>query len=80
MIRKLGWFNALILVFVLGLIALLYWLTLEDPVDPCADPQTDISAAVLGDESGDQDALVNRAIIMRGACDKGEQIGGDKNE
>jgi hypothetical protein len=55
-------------VFVVGLIALLYWLTLAEPVtDPCAEPQTDISGAVLSD-GGDQDALVNRAIIMKAKC------------
>lgn len=80
MIRKIGWFNALILAFVLGLVALLYWLTLDEPEDPCADPQTDISAAVLGDETADQDALVNRAIIVRGACDKTEQSKEDESE
>lgn len=56
--------------FVIGLVALLYWLTLYEPEDPCAGQQGDVSAAVLADEAGDQDALVNRAIIMRGRCQK----------
>ena len=50
----------------------LYWLTAEDPADPC-DPQLDISAAILADENGDQDGLANRAIIMRGACDENSE-------
>ncbi len=54
---------------VILLIAVLAWLTLVDE-DPCTNPQSDISAAVLADEDGDQDALVNRAIIVRGDCEK----------
>ncbi len=50
------------------LTAALYWLTLEE-ADPCAAPQADISAALLA-EGGDGDALANRAILMRGACDE----------
>jgi hypothetical protein len=45
------------------------WLSLTDE-DPCANPQADISAAVLADQEGDQDALVNRAIIMKNECNK----------
>ena len=66
---KPTWFKALIFFFVTGMIALLYWLTLVEPEDPCADPQADVSGAVLADDPDSQDALVNRAIIMRGACD-----------
>ena len=46
--------------------------TLTEPADhdPCAYPQSDIGAAVLGDGAGDQDALVNRAMLMRAACEK----------
>lgn len=59
--------------FVVFIIAVMAWLTLSGTEeDPCADPQTDISAAVIADEAGDQDALVNRAIIMRGKCKKTE--------
>ena len=58
-----------VVVFVLAAIALLFWLTWsEEQADPCADPQGDVSAAVLADETGDQDALANRAIIQRGGC------------
>ncbi len=49
------------------LIAVLAWLTLSEQ-DPCANPQADISGAALADPDGDQDALVNRAIIMKGKC------------
>ncbi|MCB1842494.1 MAG: hypothetical protein KDI09_05985 [Halioglobus sp.] len=54
--------------FILGLVALLYWLTLYEPEDPCKDLQQDVGGAILADEAGDQDALVNRAIILRGRC------------
>lgn len=57
-------------VFVVFLVAVLAWLTMPATEDPCAEPQSDISAAVLADESADQDALVNRAIILKGACNK----------
>jgi hypothetical protein len=57
----------------LSLIAALAWLTLEDPADdPCEGSQRDVGAAVLADEGGDQDALINRAIIVRGKCAKHE--------
>ncbi len=51
------------------LIAIMAWLSQTDE-DPCANPQGDISAAVLADQEGDQDALVNRAIIMQGKCEE----------
>lgn len=55
-------------VFVVGLVALLYWLTLYEPEDPCEDLQQDVGGAILADDPGDQEALVNRAIILRGKC------------
>lgn len=58
--------------FVLGLVALLYWLTLVPEQDPCANPEGDIGAAVLA-EDGDQDAMVNRAIIVKGNCEKRDE-------
>ena len=54
---------------VLLLVAILAWLSVTDE-DPCANPQADISAAVLAEQDGDQDALVNRAIIMKSECNK----------
>jgi hypothetical protein len=57
-----------ILVVIL-LIAVMAWLTYTEE-DPCANPQADVSGAVLADPEGDQDALVNRAIIMKGKCKK----------
>jgi len=57
----------LVTVFVIVLIYVLYSLTLYTPEDPCA-AQTDVSAAVLADTPGDQDALANRAIIVQGDC------------
>jgi hypothetical protein len=57
-------------IFILFLIAVLAWLTMTEETDPCANPQADISGAVLADQAGDQDALVNRAIILKGNCEK----------
>ena len=54
---------------VLLLVAIMAWLSLTDE-DPCANPQADISGAVLADSEGDQDALINRAIILKSKCDK----------
>lgn len=54
--------------FVIFLLAALAWLTLAPPDDPCANLPVDVGAAVLADRPADQDALVNRAIIMRGDC------------
>ncbi len=51
----------------LGLTALLYWLTLEEPKDPCAGTG-DLSAAAIADEGLDQDNLVDRAMIERRDC------------
>lgn len=65
-----GLTKAAIFIAVIGLIWLLYWLTLDTTAeDPCAGQQSDISGAVLADGEGDQDALVNRAIIVKGKCD-----------
>lgn len=59
----------LLLVLLIGIAAVL---TQEDE-DPCANPQADITAAILADSAGDADALANRAIIMRGKCAKPAQ-------
>jgi hypothetical protein len=56
--------------FVIFLVAVLSWLTMTEVEDPCANPQSDVSAAVLADQPGEQDALVNRAIILKGNCEK----------
>jgi hypothetical protein len=61
--------RALSLFTVVLLIAIMAWLSQTDE-DPCANPQSDISAAVLADQSGDQGALINRAIIMKSECDR----------
>lgn len=58
-----------IFVFAIFLIAVLSWVTLYEPQDPCEQTRTDVGAAVLADQPGDQEALVNRAIIVRGECD-----------
>jgi hypothetical protein len=63
--------------FIVFLIWLLAWLTMPPEEDPCDDPQTGVSAAVIADQGGDQEALVNRAIILRGKC---EQDNKDKDK
>ncbi len=60
--------KAAIFLFVTGAVALLYRLTLYTPEDPCENMQQDVGGAILADDGGDQDALVNRAIILRGKC------------
>jgi hypothetical protein len=67
-----GLMKAGIFVFVLVLIGSLYYLTQDDAEDPCANPQGDISGAVLAEE-GDQDALINRAIILKENCEESEK-------
>lgn len=57
-----------ILVVIL-LSAVLAWLTFTEE-DPCVNPQADISGAVFAEPDGDQDALVNRAIILKAKCKK----------
>lgn len=77
---------AAIFAFVLLIIASLSWLTLDpSPLDPslpqqsltgqpqetdCDDTTKDVGAAVLAESDEDQDALVNRAILVRGKCPK----------
>ncbi|MEH6517885.1 MAG: hypothetical protein V7742_14495 [Halioglobus sp.] len=58
---------ALLMIITVG--GAMYWLTL-DQSDPCASPQTDISAAIIAEGDDDQGGLANRAMIMRGACDE----------
>ena len=58
--------------FAVGLIAALAWLT-QGEQDPCANPDTDVAAAVLGETEGDQEGLVNRAILVRGNCEPEEE-------
>ncbi|NND66647.1 MAG: hypothetical protein HKN19_03575 [Halioglobus sp.] len=59
--------SAAVFFAVVGLIAVLAWVT-DSEEDPCANPDADVSAAVLGESEGDQEGLVNRAIIVRGNC------------
>jgi len=65
-VNKSLWFKAIAAIAIATLLLAFYWLTLVDE-DPCANPQSDISAAILA-EGDDQDGLANRAILMRGAC------------
>ena len=54
-------------VTIISLVGILAWLTMIEE-DPCANPQADITGSVLADGEGDQDALINRAIILKGNC------------
>ena len=57
-------------IVILLLVAVLATLTLQEE-DPCANPQADVSGAVLSDDE-DQSAMVNRAMIERAACEQRE--------
>ena len=77
-VNKSLWFKAIAAIAVATLLLSLYWLTLVDE-DPCANPQSDVSAAILA-EGDDQDGLANRAILMRGACKQSSQEPAPKDE
>lgn len=55
---------------VILLVSSLAWITLSEPEDPCAGLNNDVGAAILAEPDGDQDALINRAIILKGKCKK----------
>ena len=69
--NKSLWFKAIAVIAVATLLLAFYWLTLVDE-NPCANPQSDLSAAILA-EGENQDGLANRAILMRGACKSDNQ-------
>jgi Fatty acid cis/trans isomerase (CTI) len=56
-----------VFIFVMMAIAVLATLT-EEPEPGCTNATSDVSAAILADDPADQDALTNRAIIVRGDC------------
>ena len=58
-----------VFVMVVTLIAILAWVTLYEE-DPCANAQADVGGAILATEPGDQEALVNRAIMVRANCEE----------
>jgi hypothetical protein len=64
---------AVIFFFVILVVATLAWLTLVPP-EPCETPNADIGAAVLAEEEGDQDALINTAIFRRARCIPPEEM------
>ena len=66
------WKAASVFVFVVLTIAVAAWLTLA-PEDPCADISPSVGAAVLAESDGDQDALVNTAILRRADCPDPQQ-------
>ncbi|MFV0276433.1 MAG: hypothetical protein ACK5HY_04515 [Parahaliea sp.] len=55
----------------MAIIASLAWLVAQDNGE-CANSRRDVSGAVLADSEGEQDALINRAIIVRGKCAQDE--------
>jgi len=59
---------------VITVIGALAWLTAdENGSEVCTDTSQNVGAAVLAETGGDQEALVNRAIIVRGNCDQNER-------
>ena len=64
--------TTLILVTVTFFATVFYWLTLQEDWDPCNNLDGDIVAAIISDNLDDQDALVNRAIAVRGTCEDKE--------
>ncbi|TXS95822.1 hypothetical protein FV139_08130 [Parahaliea maris] len=64
--------SAVAFVAVLVIVAALTVLTGEEET-ACSSTERDVGAAVLADDTGDQDALVNRAIIVRGKCEQDEK-------
>jgi hypothetical protein len=65
--------SSLTFVAAVALIAALAVFTEQEDSDPCANPQQGITAAVLADGHGDQDAMLNRAILARAECEKKEK-------
>ena len=51
------------------LFMVLYIVTQETDLDPCAKKDSDIVAAIMSDSTQEQDDLVSRALLIRGACD-----------
>ena len=50
------------------LFMVLYLVTKETDLDPCAKKDSDIAAAIMSDTQ-EQEDLVSRALLIRGACD-----------
>ena len=54
------------------LFIVLYLITKETDLDPCAKQDSDIAAAIMSDNTQEQEDLVSRALLIRGACDSKE--------
>ena len=54
------------------LFIVLYLITKETDLDPCAKQNSDIAAAIMSDNTQEQEDLVSRALLIRGACDSKE--------
>ena len=50
------------------LFMVLYLVTKETDLDPCAKKDSDIAAAIMSDTQ-EQEDLVSRALLIRGACE-----------
>ena len=48
---------------------LLYMITSQTDLDPCANQNSDIAAAIMSDNIQEQEDLASRAILIRGICD-----------
>ena len=51
------------------LFIVLYLITKETDLDPCAKQNSDVAAAIMSDNTQEQEDLVSRALLIRGACD-----------
>ena len=52
-----------------ALFIILYMITNQTDLDPCASPDSDIAAAIMSDNIQEQEDLASRAILIRGICD-----------
>ena len=52
-----------------ALFILLYMITSQTDLDPCANQDSDIAAAIMSDNIQEQEDLASRAILIRGICD-----------
>ena len=52
-----------------ALFVILYMITNQTDLDPCANQDSDIAAAIMSDNIQEQEDLASRAILIRGICD-----------
>ncbi len=44
-------------------------ITNQSDLDPCANQDSDVAAAIMSDNIQEQEDLASRAILIRGICD-----------